>query len=173
QRRLRLPVSIPSAPVRRFAMPGLFLATLVLGLSSGIWLGWNSHFSQADRQIDQANPAVLSAQNPIPLDFDQSELNIVANMLPELIEENRHEPSAEEIKADQRKQTLQKYLASHKSPLAEDDQALDTLLRARNMKMVLAISFVESNMCRKQVYHNCSGIGGSNIKQYKSFSQWI
>jgi hypothetical protein len=137
-------------------------------------VGWNSHTSQADRETDSANPAVLSAQTTIPLDFDQSDLNIVVdNLLPILIQENRHEPSAEEIKAAQRKQALQKYLAGRKSPLADDSQALDTLLRAKNMKTILAISFVESNMCRRQVYYNCSGIGGSKIKHYTNFSHWI
>ena len=159
---------------RRLLVPSLFLLTLCIGLGSGAWLGLSSRFSQADREVnDSQNPAVLSAQSTIPLQFDQSELNVVANMLPTLIEENHHDPSPEEIKAAQRKTDLKKYLASRKSPLAEDDRALDTLLRTRNMKMILAISFVESNMCRKQVYNNCSGIGGSNIRKYKSFSQWI
>ncbi len=155
-------------------MSSMFLATLIIGLGTGAWFGLNNRFSQADRDVaDDQNPAVLSAQSTIPLEFDQSELNVVANMLPLLIEENHHEPTPEELAAAQRKKDLQKYLASRKSPLAEDDHALDTLLRTRNMKMILAISFVESNMCRKQVYYNCSGIGGSNIRKYSGFSQWI
>jgi len=167
-------VPLPPVPTRRLVVPSLILATLIIGLGGGAWLGWNSHFSQADRETEPANPAVLSAQTTIPLDYDQSELTIVEeNLLPALIEENRHEPSPEEIALAQRKENLKKYLAGHKSPLANDDKAIDTLLRTKNMKMILAISFVESNMCRKQVYHNCSGIGGSKIRHYGSFSQWI
>jgi hypothetical protein len=41
------------------------------------------------------------------------------------------------------------------------------------MKMMLAISFVESTFGQKCWKYNCSGIGGSNLVAYKSYADWI
>lgn len=147
---------------------------MVFGLGGGLWLGWSSRPGVAEQ-----NPSdtVTEQQNfagaPIPLQFEQSDLEIVANLLPILIEENRHEPTPEENADAKRKEALRNYLVRMKSPLAKDDGALEALLHARNMKMILAISFVESNICRHEVGYNCSGIGGSQIKKYDSFAGWI
>lgn len=76
-----------------------------------------------------------------------------------------------------RKQNLHRYLKSKGSPLARDDKALDALLHAKNMHMVLAISFVESNFCEHYVDYNCSGIGVEpghpSWQVYKSFANWV
>lgn len=149
-----------------------------MGLGGGTYLSWTSDVSLADKegQVQGAVTTVASDQTistTISLEFDQSDLNIVANLLPVLIEENRHEPTPEEIAAARRKENLRQYLVHRKSPLAKEDTALDALLRSRNMKMMLAISFVESNMCRRQVAYNCSGIGGSNMRKYPNFAGWI
>lgn len=168
----------PKQPVqrRRFVVSSLLVVTLFFGLGGGLWLGWSSRFGIAEQDAASEPPATQQ-QNapgaPIPLQFDQSDLTVVANLLPILIEQNRHEPTPEENRDTQRKQALQKYLAVQKSPLANDDGALDALLRARNMKMILAISFVESNICKHQINYNCSGIGGSQLKKYENFASWI
>ena len=150
---------------------------LIIGLSAGAWLSWTSRFGQADREQSAglvAGESTVLSPIAIPLQYDQSELNIVAaNLLPVLIEEKRHEPTPEELAAAKRKETLKNYLAYRKSPLAQEDEALEALLHSRNMKMILAISFVESNMCRKQLYHNCSGIGGSKMRHYTNFAGWV
>jgi len=54
-------------------------------------------------------------------------LNIVANMLPLLIEQNRYEPTAEDKLNQERKDKLRAYLNKYKSPLAKDDAALNAL----------------------------------------------
>lgn len=66
---------------------------------------------------------------------------------------------------------LQAYLQDHNSPL----QAYTTqLLSHDNWKTVVAISFVESNMCVHNYYNNCSGIGGQEyLRKYNNFGDWI
>lgn len=160
-------------PKQRWWLSTLLMATLIIGLGSGAYLSWSSHLGQAEPQGQVAGAATEEPSIVIPLDYDQSELTVVADLLPVLLEQNRHEPTPAEIVANARKQALKDYLTFRKSPLAEDDGALEALLRSRNMKMMLAISFVESNMCKRQVYFNCSGIGGSKIRQYENFAGWI
>lgn len=74
-----------------------------------------------------------------------------------------------------RKQQLQAYLEKKDSPFADDDQTLTALASAKNMKLILAISFVESNFGKHCYYFNCSGIGGSvpNLRKYKSYAEWV
>ena len=101
------------------------------------------------------------------------DLNVVAELLPLLIKEYRYEPTPAERVNIERKNKLRDYLASKRSPLAEDDAALDEFLASNNMEMMLAISFVEGNFCRHQVESNCSGIGGSKMHKYKNFAEWV
>ena len=110
-----------------------------------------------------------------PLEFDQSELEIVSDLLPLLLEENRHVPTPEEIKNTERKEQLRAYLADKKSPFAQSDETLQAFLDAKNMKLMLAISFVESTLGKKCYYHNCSGIGGypPNLRKYESHADWV
>ncbi len=100
-------------------------------------------------------------------------LFIIADLLPILIEQNRHKPTAAEIASTERRNKLRDYLASKKSILATDEAALDAFLSSNNMEMMLAISFVEGNFCKHHVEHNCSGIGGSKMRKYESFAGWI
>ena len=66
---------------------------------------------------------------------------------------------------------LQAYLQDHNSPL----QGYTTqLLSKDNWKTVVAISFVESNMCVHNLNYNCSGIGGpGHFYAFKDFGGWI
>lgn len=75
---------------------------------------------------------------------------------------------------------LQAYLIKKNSPLAE---SADKLVLYPSWQRALAISFVESNMCRftpkvktKQGWvesHNCSGIGGEKYRIYGSYEEWF
>ena len=66
---------------------------------------------------------------------------------------------------------LQAYLQDHNSPL----QSYTTqLLSKPNWKEVVAISFVESNMCVHNLNYNCSGIGGpGHFYAFTNFGGWI
>jgi len=66
---------------------------------------------------------------------------------------------------------LQAYLEDHNSPL---QNYTSQLLNHDNWKTVVAISFVESNMCVHNLNYNCSGIGGpGHFYAFKDFSGWI
>jgi hypothetical protein len=67
--------------------------------------------------------------------------------------------------------SLQAYLKEHNSPLAD---YTDQILRHGNWKTLIAISFVESNMCVHNLRYNCSGIGGpGHFYAFKDFGGWI
>jgi hypothetical protein len=74
-----------------------------------------------------------------------------------------------------RKQQIQAYLTDKHSPFADDDATLTALASAKNMKLILAISFVESNFGQHCYFFNCSGIGGSvpNLRKYKNYAEWV
>jgi hypothetical protein len=74
-----------------------------------------------------------------------------------------------------RKQKLKAYLEGKRSPFAKDDPTLDAFVASKNMKMMIAISFVESTFGQHCYYYNCSGIGGTppNLRKYDGYSEWV
>lgn len=158
----------------QYALLGVFLAGTITG--GGIMA--NDKLTQAD-QLAQSKGGVASAvtteQWSKPLDYSQEELEVVADMLPILIEEARHEPTAEELENQKRRDQLRAYFESRKSPFGDDDATLEAFLNSNNMKLMIAISFVESTMGKKCYYKNCSGIGGypPNLRKYESYADWV
>jgi hypothetical protein len=66
---------------------------------------------------------------------------------------------------------LQAFLQDNNSPL---QGYTSQLLSHDNWKTILAISFVESNMCIHDYRYNCSGIGGQEyLRKYNDFGEWI
>ncbi len=66
---------------------------------------------------------------------------------------------------------LQAYLQARDSPLAN---YVPQLITKDNWPMVISISFVESDMCQRNLYYNCSGIGGQQyLRKYNNFGEWI
>jgi hypothetical protein len=143
---------------------------MILSFMAGMVTVWQTQLSAADS--DQV-PLIASGGLVTTLQQNDADLNVVADLLPILIQENRHEPTPEEIKSKERRDKLKAYLASKKSPLATDEAAIDAFLVSNNMEMMLAISFVEGNFCKHHVAHNCSGIGGAKMRKYSSFADWI
>lgn len=136
------------------------------------------NLTQADQLAEsqgQVASAVITEAWSMPLEYSTEELNVVADMLPILIEEQRHEPTPEEITNQKRRDSLRAYFKSRNSPFADDDATLDAFLNSNNMKLMIAISFVESTMGKKCYYKNCSGIGGypPNLRKYDSFAEWV
>jgi len=67
--------------------------------------------------------------------------------------------------------SLQNYLQDNGSPL---QAYTGQLLSHDNWKTIVAISFVESNMCVHNYYYNCSGIGGQQyLRKYNNYGEWI
>lgn len=57
------------------------------------------------------------------------------------------------------------FLASKKSPLASET---DFLLQQKHWKLLIAISAIESQYCKRQLGNNCWGIGGDH--SYRHYS---
>lgn len=75
------------------------------------------------------------------------------------------------VQADPLATNLKAYLENNHSPLAD---YTTELLSKSNWQKIVAISFVESNMCVHHYYYNCSGIGGQEyLRKYKNFGEWI
>ncbi len=59
------------------------------------------------------------------------------------------------------------FLASKKSPLASET---DFLLQQKHWKLLIAISAIESQYCKRQLGNNCFGLGGDYAyRQYSSY----
>jgi len=128
----------------------------------------NSHL------YDSAAAKARLAEDGIKV-FSQQVIDIASPVFAQFIKDNHSE---EEIAAEQmaiRKEKLKQYFADKKSPFAEDDQALESFASSKNMKMMVAISFVESTYGKNCYYYNCSGIGGTppNLRKYDNYSEWI
>jgi hypothetical protein len=158
------------------------LAALLIGIGVGSVTVWESKYGNAETQgqVLGALTSVPSASGPEnqwskPISYDSTELQVITTFVPEVIKENRHEPTLDEIKNEERKEKLRKYLQYRKSPFAKSDETIQAFLDSKNMKVMLAISFVESTMGKKCYYHNCSGIGGypPNLRKYDNHAGWI
>jgi hypothetical protein len=114
--------------------------------------------------------------------YSQQVIDMASPVFASLVKENRRVEDeliteAELLAAQltERKNKLKASLASKKSPFAEDDKALDAFVASKNMKLMVAISFVESTFGKNCYYYNCSGIGGTppNLRKYDSYEEWI
>lgn len=108
--------------------------------------------------------------------FSQQVIDIASPVFASLIKDNRNN-EAELAAAEKaaRKDKLRAYLASKNSPFAKDESALDAFVESRNMKLMVAISFVESTFGKNCYYYNCSGIGGTppRLRKYNNYAEWI
>lgn len=103
----------------------------------------------------------------------QQVIDMVSPVFASLIKANHQDVDLEAQARADRKVKIQTFLASKNSPLAKDDDALNALTDAKNTKMIIAISFVESTYAQHCYYYNCSGIGGPNLRKYKSYGDWV
>lgn len=66
---------------------------------------------------------------------------------------------------------LRSYLESKKSPLARE---AETLLNQYHYRLIIGISFAESNFCKVQIRpNNCWGIGGGDPESYETLSDGV
>ncbi len=150
------------------------IVAMIASFGGGAYLEWSSKQSSAnseDQVLAATTEASIEQAETIPTEEAlQTFIQLLAN---ERVEVTSEEPDAYTL----RKHKLQNYLASKRSPLAKDDLALDALLHSKNMKMMLGISFVESNFAQHCVDNNCSGIGVApdhpSWQKFKSLANWI
>jgi hypothetical protein len=107
--------------------------------------------------------------------YSQQVIDVASPVFSLLVKENREvvEPPVDQLAI--RRESLKKYLASKNSPFADDDGAIEAFAASKNMKLMVAISFVESTFGKHCYYYNCSGIGGTppNLRKYDNYAQWI
>lgn len=72
---------------------------------------------------------------------------------------------------DPRVELLRQYLASKNSPLANE---APLLVQQYHYRLIIGISFAESNFCRYQIApNNCWGIGGTKPESYPTLADGI
>lgn len=72
---------------------------------------------------------------------------------------------------DPRIEPMQAYLINKNSPLAN---YAEVLLEQYHYRLILGISFAESNFCKVQIMpNNCWGIGGSNPEKYQTLADGV
>ncbi len=177
---LRAPLRLPAPPRVRLFKPMLAATVLVIVLIAS-WSGLTvmanrTLLSDGRPDIDLTNfpvPASNELIGPIPLTTNEPDMRVVAETFLKLLAQYRENHVSVDGLAERIEQ-LRPYLASKGSPLAQDDQALQALALANNTRMILAISFVESNFCRRHLAFNCSGIGGATyFRHYRGFQNWV
>lgn len=129
----------------------------------------DSHFyGQVSRRAALAQQGIKT--------YSQQVIDVASPIFGNLIKDHRDEEiDWEQVNLAERKTKLKAYLASKNSPFAEDEAALDAFVNSKNMKLMVAISFVESTFGKHCYYFNCSGIGGTppTLRKYNSYAEWI
>jgi hypothetical protein len=152
------------------------LTLIVLSFAAGVMFVLKLSEPIGQSQVyDEAAKKAQLAEDGIKV-FSQQVIDVASPVFAQFVKENR-EPE-EDLNAKQfaeRKAKLKKYLESKNSPFAKDDEALDAFANSKNMKMMVAISFVESTYGKNCYYYNCSGIGGTppTLRKYNNYSEWI
>ncbi len=108
--------------------------------------------------------------------YSQKIVDVASPIFGALVKDSRD--SDEEITKDklaERKAKLKAYLISKNSPFADDEATINAFAQSKNMKLMVAISFVESTLGKHCYFYNCSGIGGTppNLRKYNSYAEWI
>ena len=165
-----------SGPLYRQALNiSLTALTLLIAFGFGVWYAASTPKSEAQ---DPAAPSAFSPSSaPIPMGsvaIASSSLNTITNDMLfntpiELLQQYLAD-AAGPSQLDQRAARLKEFLQQWDSPLAG---RADLIARQPHWKLILAISFAESTMGKHCQDNNCSGIGGSNLKAYKSLDNWI
>jgi len=163
---------------RRRALSYTFALMMIFSFGAGMFFEWSSSPLAASVGDERSRVQVLSAHDVMGPARSAADLDPFAVFMNLLDAERATAPANESADAyAARKAKLKSYLSSKGSPIAKEDKALDTLLGAKNMKMILAISWVESGLCKNQVDNNCSGIGVSpdhpSWQRYRNFSDWV
>ncbi len=148
------------------------LCLIVLSFASGVM--FVLRLSEPIANSDLYNTAATTTEEGIRV-FSQQVIDVTSPIFTRFVKENRE---VKEVAIDQRvirKAKLKAYLEAKHSPFALEDSALDAFVASKNMRMMVAISFVESTYGQHCYYFNCSGIGGTppNLRKYNSYAEWI
>lgn len=151
------------------------LTLIVLSFASGALFVMKLAEPVGNSQVySAAAEQALLAEEGIKV-FSQQVIDVASPVFAAFVKENRDETDLAAVELEARKVKLQAYLASKNSPFAKDPAAIEAFATSRNMKMMVAISFVESTFGKNCYYYNCSGIGGTppKLRKYNSYAEWI
>lgn len=148
------------------------LALIVLSFAGGVL--FVLHFSEPIANSRFYDVAAATTGASIRVVSEQI-IDITSPIFAAFVEDNKQEVDLEAEQLATRKRKLKNYLEDKNSPFAQDEAALDAFVAARNMRMMVAISFVESTFGQHCYYYNCSGIGGTppSLRKYNNYAEWI
>lgn len=157
----------------RVLIASLLLAVLSFAAGTMFVLKLSEPLGDSEVYTAAARRAAL-AEEGIKV-FSQQVIDVASPVFADLIKENREEVDPQAAQLAVRKEKLRAYFESKNSPFAKDEEALDAFVNSRNMKLMVAISFVESTFGKNCYYYNCSGIGGTppKLRKYNSYAEWI
>ncbi len=151
------------------------ICLIALSFASGVLytLYLSEPIAESEFYVDLSSKAAL-AQEGIKT-YSQQVIDVASPIFAKLIRDNRDAQELEAKQLAERREKLKAYLTGKNSPFALDDEALDAFAASKNMKLMVAISFVESTFGKHCYYFNCSGIGGTppNLRKYESYAEWI
>ncbi len=156
----RLVIASMTLMVLSFAAGVMFVLRLSEPISESVLYDGAVHKAQlAENGIKEISQQVIDVTSPVFAVF---------------IKENHETRDLAAEERLMRKEKLRVYLASKNSPFATDEAALDAFVNSKNMKMMVAISFVESTYGQHCFSYNCSGITGKKgLRKYASYAEWI
>ncbi len=163
-----------SATIAWFAerMVLAFLCLMVLSFALGVIfvLRWSEPIGNSRFY----NAAATTTEEGIRT-FSQQVIDITSPILAAFVKDNRQEVDLVATELAVRKSKLKAYLISKHSPFADDETTLDAFVASKNMRMMVAISFVESTYGQHCYYYNCSGIGGTppTLRKYNNYAEWV
>ncbi|MDE2312167.1 MAG: hypothetical protein KGJ93_03750 [Patescibacteria group bacterium] len=150
---------------------------LALAMALALVFGFGMWYEASTPQSRAESPQPLAASEPIALGTvpaDAASQPVISNEVLfntpiQLLQDYLGAPTAADQLAE-RKTKLQQFLSDWSSPLV--NQA-DVIAEQKHWKLILAISFAESTLGKYCQGNNCSGIGGSNLRSYRSLENWI
>jgi hypothetical protein len=157
----------------RIVLAGIFIAAVAFAAGALFVLRLSEPIGDSHFYNFVSNKSRL-AQEGIKV-YSQQVIDVASPIFSKLVKDNRESGDLQAKQLAERKIKLKKYLESKNSPFAQDDEALDAFVNSKNMKLMVAISFVESTFGKHCYYYNCSGIGGTppNLRKYDSYAEWI
>ena len=159
-----------STTVSWFAERIILACVCIIALSFSIGVLFTLRLSQpiADSQLYATVSSKVEG-------LSQQVIDITSPVFLSLLKGNRNESELKAKELAARIEMLRQYFLSKNSPFAEDESALEAFAVSKNMKLMIAISFVESTFGQRCYYYNCSGIGGTppNLRKYESYAYWI
>lgn len=163
-----------SATIAWFAerMVLAFLCLMVLSFALGVVfvLRWSEPIGNSKFY----NAAATTTEEGIRT-FSQQVIDITSPIFAAFVKDNHEKPDTNAEQIAERKTKLKTYLENKHSPFAKDEATLDAFVASQNMKMMVAISFVESTFGQHCYYYNCSGIGGTppTLRKYNGYAEWV